>query len=123
MKRGLTLQFVPYSEIGNLESYDKIKKILKVVKENKIVLIEGKLRSDEEAMLIQKTMEQIDRKFKGIEIATIEGKDETNFIAVLKRTLARTLLGDKFGLTIVGPASIVKEIKKDPNKIELFTNK
>src|SRR3989344_11409 len=121
MKQGLTLQFVPYSEIGNLDSLAKIKKILKVVKENKIALIEGKLKSEEEAMLIQRTMEQIDKKFKGIEIATIEGKDETHFIAVLKRTLAKALLGDKFGLTIIGPASIVKEIKKDPNKIELFS--
>tara|TARA_Y100000034_G_C6878007_1_gene401827 strand:- start:1394 stop:1765 length:372 start_codon:yes stop_codon:yes gene_type:complete len=123
MKRGLTLQFVPYHEIGNLDSNNKIKKILKVVKENKIALLEGKLRSEEEAMLIQKTMQQISKKFKGIEIATIEGKEETDFIAVIKRQLARVLLGDKFGLTIVGPASVVKEIKKDPNKIELFTTK
>jgi hypothetical protein len=123
MKQGLTLQFVPYHEIGNLDSSSKIKKILRVVKENKIALLEGKLKSEEEAMLIQKTMEQIDKKFKGIEIATIEGKEERDFIAVIKRHLARVLLGDKFGLTIVGPASIVKEIKKDPNKIELFTNK
>ncbi|MBS3135056.1 DUF2073 domain-containing protein [Candidatus Woesearchaeota archaeon] len=123
MKKGLTLQFVPYNEIGKLDSNSKIKKILKVVKDNKIVLLEGKLKSEEEAMLIQRTMEQIDRNFKGIEIATIEGKDEKDFIAVLKKNLARALLGDKFGLTIIGPASIVKEIKKDPNKIELFTNK
>ena len=123
MKKGLTLQFVPYNEIGKLDSNSKIKKILKVVKDNKIVLLEGKLKSEEEAMLIQRTMEQIDRNFKGIEIATIEGKDEKDFIAVLKKNLVRALLGDKFGLTIIGPASIVKEIKKDPNKIELFTNK
>jgi len=123
MKRGLTLQFVPHHEMRDLDSNSKINKILKVVKENKIALLEGKLRSEEEAMLIQKTMQQINRKFKGIEIATVEGKAETDFIAILKKHLARILLGDKFGLTIVGPASIVKEIKKDPNKIELFTTK
>ena len=33
------------------------------------------------------------------------------------------LLGDKFGLSIIGPASLVKEIKKDPSKIELMMNK
>jgi len=31
------------------------------------------------------------------------------------------LLGDRQGLTVIGPATIVKEIKKDPNKIELLT--
>jgi hypothetical protein len=32
------------------------------------------------------------------------------------------LLGDRSGLTIIGPASVVKAIKKDPNKIELYTS-
>jgi hypothetical protein len=32
------------------------------------------------------------------------------------------VLGDRQGLTIIGPASVVKEIKKDPNKIELLTS-
>ena len=44
MKKGITLQFIPHYEVSNLESNDKIKKILKVVKDNKIVLLEGKLK-------------------------------------------------------------------------------
>lgn len=123
MKKGLTLQFIPHHEMRGLDSNNKIKKILKVVKENKIALLEGKLKSEEESMLIQKTMEQINKNFKGIEIATIEGRQEYAFIEIIKKYIAKVLLGDKFGLTIVGPASIVKEIKKDPNKIELFTTK
>ena len=31
------------------------------------------------------------------------------------------LLGDRKGFTVIGPATIVKQIKKDPDKIELFT--
>ena len=31
------------------------------------------------------------------------------------------LLGNRQGLTIIGPASIVKEIKQDPDKIQLLT--
>ena len=31
------------------------------------------------------------------------------------------LLGDREGLTIIGPASVVKKIEKNPDKIELFT--
>ena len=122
MKKGITLQFVPLHEISNLDSPNKIKKILKIVKTNKIALLEGRLKIEEQAMLIQKTMEQINTNFKGIEIATIEGKEEKDLISIMKRQLAKILLGDKFGLTIVGPASVVKDIKKDPNKIELFMN-
>ncbi len=31
------------------------------------------------------------------------------------------LMGDRMGFTIIGPATIIKQIKKDPDKIELFT--
>ena len=31
------------------------------------------------------------------------------------------MLGDRQGLTIIGPATIVSEIKKNPDKIELYT--
>jgi hypothetical protein len=36
--------------------------------------------------------------------------------------MAKLLLGNREGVTIIGPASIVKEIKRDPNKVELLTN-
>lgn len=117
----LTLQYIPAHETHNLNSDAKIKKLLKLVKEEKILLIEGRLSSEEEANLIQKTMEEINNKFKGIEICSIESKDNLMFLERLKHGIAKVLLGAKTGLTIVGPASIVKEIKKDPNKIELFT--
>ena len=35
--------------------------------------------------------------------------------------IIKTLMGDREGITVIGPATIVKEIKRDPNKIELFT--
>lgn len=123
MKKGITLQFIPYNEMNHLDINGKIRAILKIVKSNKIALLEGKLKSEEQAMLIQKTMQQINKNFKGIEIATIEGRAEYAFMDIIKKYIAKVLLGDKFGLTIVGPASIIKEIKKDPNKIELFINK
>jgi hypothetical protein len=31
------------------------------------------------------------------------------------------LVGDRLGVTIIGPASIVREIKQDPEKIQVFT--
>ena len=71
-KKLLTLQYIPYHELGNLNTEEKLKKILRSVKEDKIILIEGKLDPNEEAELITKTMEEIDKKFKGIEICSID---------------------------------------------------
>jgi len=68
----LTLQFIPYTEISSLSSEKKIQRLLKVVREDKIVLIEGKLGSSEKSELIRKTMEEIDDRFKGIEIEELD---------------------------------------------------
>ena len=67
----LTLQYIPHHEFFGLDLDQKLKKVLKSVKEDKIILIDGKLDPSEESELIKKTMEQIDKKFKGIEIASI----------------------------------------------------
>jgi hypothetical protein len=118
----LTLQFVPYSEIENLGSARRVKKLLDIVKQNKIVFLEGRLKKEEETDLIEITMEEIDNHFKGIEISVVyPGKVEGAFFKKIKQNFINFLLGDRQGFTIIGPASIVKEIKKDPNKIELFT--
>ena len=119
----VTLRILPYSEIEHLSSLGRIRIILNIAKENKIVLMQGRLRKEEETELIKTTMEEIDKTFKGIELAVIyptETKDISIFES-LKKSLINKLLGDRQGLTIVGPANIVKQIKKDPKKIELLT--
>ncbi|MCH8004430.1 MAG: DUF2073 domain-containing protein [Nanoarchaeota archaeon] len=118
----VTLQFVPYHEIEDLGSARRVKKLIDIVKENKIVLLQGRLKKEEETDLISIAMEEIGEKFKGIELAVInpEQKDQTGLKKV-RSNFFGMLLGDRQGLTVVGPASIVKEIKQDPNKIELLT--
>jgi hypothetical protein len=118
----LTLQFIPYNEIEGLNSPKRINKLLKIVKGDKIVLLEGRLKSHEEAELIRKTMEEIDEKFKGIELSVInpEGKDDPLFRKI-KKMFINMLLGHRRGFTVIGPASLIKEIKQDPDKIQLLT--
>ena len=118
----VTLQFVPYHEIEDLGSARRVKKLIDLVKQNKIVLLQGRLKKEEETDLIEITMEEIGDKFKGIELAVInpEAKNQ-DLIKKVRSNFFGFLLGDRQGLTVIGPASIVKEIKKDPNKIELLT--
>ena len=118
----LTLQFIPYNEINGLSSNNKIKKILGLVREDKIVLMEGRLKHYEETNLIQKTMEIVNKKFKGVELCTIypELKNDKLFQRI-RQGVVNFLVGDRQGLTVVGPATIIKEIKRDPNKILLLT--
>lgn len=118
----VTFKFVPYYEIDNLSSAKRINKLLKIVKEEKIVIMEGRLKKQEEADLIEITMEEISPKFKGIELSVIyPDKDKQDALQRIKGAFANVLLGDRQGLTIIGPATIVKKIQNDPDKIELFT--
>lgn len=118
----LTLQFVPYNDIVDLGSARRVKKLIDLVKENKIVLLEGRLKKEEETDLIEIAMEEINNRFKGIELAVIDPeKKEEGFFKGFKSGVVNLLLGDRQGFTVIGPATIIKEIKKDPNKIELFT--
>jgi len=118
----LTLQFVPFHEIEDLGSARRVKKLLDIAKENKIVLLEGRLKKEEEADLIAITMEEIDDKFKGIELAVVNPqKKDTKLFEKVRQNFLSILLGDRQGFTIIGPATIVKQIRKDPDKIELFT--
>lgn len=118
----VTLQIVPYADIERLSSIGRIRKLLNIAKQNKIVLLQGRLRKDEETELIKVTMEEINHEFRGIELVVINPpKVRVDGFEKLKYGLMSMLLGERSGLTVIGPASVVKKIKKDPNKIELFT--
>ncbi|MGM5480683.1 MAG: OapB/ArvB family protein [Nanobdellota archaeon] len=118
----LTLQYIPHTEIEHLSSEKRISKLLNLVKTDKILLVEGRLRSEEEAELIRKTMESINDKFSGIELSVVYPEDkETAFFKKVHSKFINLLLGSRRGMTIIGPANVVKEIKQDPGKIQLFT--
>ena len=63
------------------------------------------------------------KNFKGVEVAVIQPNQKGGFFEKLKLSIARGLIGDRDALTIIGPASIVKEIKKNPEKIDLMLKK
>ncbi len=118
----LTLQFVPYGDIEHLGSDQRIKKLLGIVKDEKVILMQGRLKPEEETKLIQQTMELIAEEFKGVEICTIYPEEKNlQLFSRVKKEMVKFLLGNRDGITIIGPASVIKEIKRDPNKIELFT--
>lgn len=119
---GLTIQLVPYAEIEGLSSLGKIKKLLNLAKDNKIVMLQGRLKKEEEAELIKTTMEEINNEFKGIELSVLPpGKSSGDVFKRMRSNVINSLLGNRQGLTVIGPASVIKEIKKDPHKIQLLT--
>jgi len=124
--KGLVLQFVTFSELEHLETKGRIKKLLDLILDGKIIVLQGRLDPEEEARLIEDTMVLVGRikGFKGVELAVIEPNNNNISVASkIRYGLAKALVRGSGSLTIIGPASIVKEIRRDPKKIELMFNK
>jgi len=124
--KGFAIQFLPFSEIRYLESDERMRKILGIVLGNNILFLQGRLKPEEESRLIGDTMAMIGhvKGFKGIELAVIAGNGNSGFFGKMKSGMVRALSGGDLGaITIVGPATIVKEIKRNPKKIELLLSR
>lgn len=124
--KGFSMRFLPYSEIRGLSSDERIKKVLDICLKNNIIILQGRLRPDEESRLIGDTMAMIGhvKDFKGIELAVVSENNEKGFWEKMRKRMIGMLSGGDLGaVTIIGPATIVKEIKRDPKKIELMLNK
>ena len=123
--KGFSIQFLPYSETRELDSDERIKKILGIILSNNILILQGRLTSNEEARLIGDTMAMIGhiKSFRGIELAVIGNSQETIFGKVTKGIANAIAGGDFSAITIIGPATIVKEMKRNPKKIELLLNR
>ena len=121
--KDLTIHFMPYSEIANEDAIGRIKKIMGLVLAQKIIILQGKLLPDEEARLIENSMTLIGniKDFQGVELATISGENEhVGLFNKVRHNIAKILVGEQDAITIIGPASVVKDITKDPKKIELM---
>ena len=124
--KGLTIQFIPYAEIVNLKSGQRVKKILNLILEKRIIILQGCLTPEEEARLIEDTMALVGhlKDFKGVELAVIQPQSkEEGFFKRFKQATAKMLSGIDTAITIIGPASVIKDMKRDPKKIELMLNK
>ncbi|MAG39821.1 hypothetical protein CMI41_02535 [Candidatus Pacearchaeota archaeon] len=125
-KADLTIHFMPYSEIAHEDTIHRIKKIMGIVLANRIIILQGKLRPEEETRLIENSMTLIGniKGFQGIEIATVSNEEDTHSLFNrIRHNIARILIGEQDAITIIGPATVVKEMKQDPKKIELMLNK
>ena len=122
-KEDLTIHFMPYSEIAREDAVGRIKKILGIVLKGKIIILQGKLKVDEETKLIENSMMLIGNieGFSGIEIASLSGENENrSLFEGVRRNIAKILIGEQDAITVIGPASVVGEMKKDPRKVELM---
>ncbi len=110
----LQLEFVSAKALEGMADVEKLRFILKSVKEKKILVLEKGLTRQEERELFKMTMEHITPKFPGIEISSFGEEPAGVHMRLIQ------LLGGRTEMTIVGPSDLVKEIKRDPDKLRVL---
>ena len=119
----LTIHFMPYSEISGKDAIERIKKLMGLILDDKIIILQGRLKPEEEVRLIENSMTLIGNipGFQGIEIAGISSENEhKSLFNKIRYNIAKILVGEQDAITIIGPASVVKEMIRDPKKVELM---
>lgn len=102
--------------LDSMKAYDpkkRISEILRMVRDNRMVILDGRLDPDEELMLVQATMGNVKDAFPGIEVCTIE-REPNRYQELYQRlmTMVSKKPTSKNGLTFIGPSKLVKQIKK-----------
>jgi len=111
---GIKMDFLSSDALISRSSIEKVSMIVDRVKGGDLVIIEGGLTPGEEAELIETTMREIDiENFVGIDIYTLE-KDKKSFFGFSKKKTV--------GLTIIGPANVMKKVKKKSNFLSMIAN-
>ncbi len=111
---GLKMDFLSSTALNSSTSMEKVSMIVDRVKNGDLVVIEGGLTPEEEAELIETTMREIDvENFMGIDIYTLE-KDKTSFFGLSRKKTV--------GITIIGPANVMKAVKKKSNFLSMIAN-
>jgi len=131
----LKMDFVSSVALNGKTGKKKINFILKKVKDGSILITDGVLRPEEEMDLIKETMRRIDDGFPGIEVCSL--KKQTNGFRLFFEKLSdgrervgnfmlRRITGKpsktklKTGMTLIGPAKIIKRIKKNPDSFSVL---
>ena len=109
---GIAFNLISRQKLGGLTSDEKLKFILKEVKNGKILVLEQGLTPFEQANLIERTMKEIEQDtFIGVEMEGY-GEDSPTFLQKLFGMTKRPRL------TLIGPANLLKMIKKDNDMIQ-----
>lgn len=111
-ERGISVNLVSRHKLEELSPNDKLKFILKEVQDGKILVLEHGLTAMEQTNLIERTMKEIKQDtFIGIEMEGYS-EDRPSFI--------QKILGiiKKPRMTVIGPADLLKTIRKDSNMIQ-----
>ena len=111
-EKGISFNLISRRKLNDLSSSEKLKYILKEVRQGRILVLEHGLTPTEQTALIENTMKEIDHDtFIGIEMGGY-GEERTSFFQRVFGVIKKPRM------TVIGPAHLLKMVHKDNDKIE-----
>ncbi len=111
-EKGISFNLISRRKLNDLSSSEKLKYILKEVRQGRILVLEHGLTPTEQTALIENTMKEIDHDtFIGIEMGGY-GEERISFFQRVFGVIKKPRM------TVIGPAHLLKMIHKDNDKIE-----
>jgi hypothetical protein len=108
----IIFNLISRQKLDELSSEEKLKFIVREVKKGKILVLEKGLTPFEKTSLIENTMKEIEHDtFIGVEMEGYTDENPTFFQRLFG-------LSKRPRVTLVGPAHLLKTIKKDNNMIQ-----
>jgi len=126
----LKMDFISSGKLNGKAGNKRVDYILGKVKDGSILVMDGVMKPEEEMNLIKETMRRVDDGFPGIEVCSLkkelkglklvfdrlsDGKERFwNWITRKEQSELKT------GITLIGPAKLIKKIKKNPDSFSVL---
>ncbi|MHA1211930.1 MAG: OapB/ArvB family protein [Candidatus Heimdallarchaeota archaeon] len=109
------VDFITKNVTNKLTTFEKIKMIIRLVRQNRVLIIENGLTPEEEAELIKQTMLVIDfDNFIGLEFFKWNrGSNES------KRFFKRSSIGDDSQYTVIAPTEAIHVIENSDDLLSI----
>lgn len=115
---GIRVDLLRKSQLGHMGRTEKIRHIIDHVREGRVVVLESGLSPDEHALLIEKTMTEIDHdEFKGVDVESYPNREEDSSSKGIINKIFSRKENTEPSLTVIGPASRMKTLHKDDEQI------
>ena len=109
------VDFITKQAIAKLTSFEKIKMIIRLVRQNRVLILESGLTPEEEVELIKQTMAIIDfNNFIGVEFFNWRRRTHD-----VKRVFRKSPQNDDTKYTVVAPSSAVHVIDNIDNLLSI----
>jgi hypothetical protein len=119
-EEGVTIEFMSGEKLSDKNFKEKLDLVLEKVSDNSVIVLDETWTPDEKRELIQKSMEEVDEDFPGVEFMGLNS-EESKFDKV-RNMFYEKILNETYrnGLTIVGNSRVMEKIKEERDTVSFL---